>query len=119
MKVTSFRPRDPLIRDDTVLNSVRPISNLSELYGQVAEYNLQNMEFRVRRMHDHIKKTMRDGATDVMGLKAFFAEEIRILSHLQHEIVEENKVQKGVILQELINAERSSISRRAKRARKH
>lgn len=120
--MTSFRPRDPLIRDDTVLNTVRPISNLSELYGQVAEYNLENMGFRVRRMHAHVKKTMKNGATDVSGLKEFLAEEIRILSHLQQEIVEEKKVQKGKILNEVINAakeeENGVVPRRSKKARK-
>lgn len=122
MKVTSFRPRDPLVRDDTVLNTVRPISNLSDLYGQVAEYNLENMGFRIRRMHDHIKKTMKDGATDVKGLKAFLAEEIRILNHLQTEIVDEDKVKKGALLEVCKAASKdlgTNVVRRAKRARRH
>jgi len=118
--VTSFRPRDPLVRDDTVLNTVRPVSNLSELYGQVAEYQLENMGFRVRRMQEHVKKTRRDGATDVKGLKAFLAEEIRILNHLQAEIVED--VKKGAVLIEVKNEAKEDAalaSRRAKRVRKY
>lgn len=120
LQVTSFRPRDPLVRDDTVLNTVRPVSNLSELYGQVAEYQLENMGFRVRRMQEHVKKTRRDGATDVKGLKAFLAEEIRILNHLQAEIVED--VKKGAVLIEVKNEAKEDAalaSRRAKRVRKY
>ena len=46
--VTSFRPRNYQERDDTVLTTVRPISNLHDLYGQFAEYRLEIMEERVR-----------------------------------------------------------------------
>lgn len=73
-------------------------------------------------MHDHVKKTMKEGATDIKGLKAFFAEEMRILSHLQKEIVDESKVQKGAVLSEILNAAKEEcfpVSRRSKRARKY
>lgn len=36
--VTSFRPRTPIIHGDIVLNTVRPVSKLPDLYGQVMEY---------------------------------------------------------------------------------
>lgn len=70
-------------------------------------------------MHDHIKKTMKDGATDVKGLKAFLAEEIRILSHLQKEIVDEDKVQRGAIFNAVKEEGTAAVLRRAKRARRH
>ena len=46
--VTSFRPRDPLAMDTTVLTNVRGISDVSTLYFQYAEYRMQNLEERVR-----------------------------------------------------------------------
>ena len=93
--VTSFRPRSPRIRDDTVLTTVRPISNLSDLYGQAAEYQLENSEARIRNMLKNIRDSMKAGATDVKAIKSFLEFEIKVLSHLNDEIVEEDKVQKG------------------------
>lgn len=93
--VTSFRPRSPRIRDDTVLTTVRPISNLSDLYGQTVEYQLENAEARIRNMLRNIRDSMKAGATDVEAIKSFLEFEIKTLSHLNKEIVEEDKVQKG------------------------
>jgi hypothetical protein len=93
--VTSFRPRSPRIRDDTVLTTVRPISNLSDLYGQTVEYQLENAEARIRNMLKNIRDSMKAGATDVEAIKSFLEFEIKTLSHLNKEIVEEDKVQKG------------------------
>jgi hypothetical protein len=93
--VTSFRPRSPRIRDDTVLTTVRPISNLSDLYGQTVEYHLENAEARIRNMLKNIRDSMKAGATDVEAIKSFLEFEIKTLSHLNKEIVEEDKVQKG------------------------
>ena len=39
--VTSFRPKSALKRDDSVLNSVRAVSNLPELYYQFASYRME------------------------------------------------------------------------------
>jgi hypothetical protein len=93
--VTSFRPRSPRIRDDTVLTTVRPISNLSDLYGQTVEYQLENAETRIRHMLRNIRDSMKAGATDVKSIKSFLDFEIQTLSHLNEEIVEEDKVRKG------------------------
>lgn len=93
--VTSFRPRSPFIRDDTVLNTVRPISELSDLYGQTAEYQLENMEARVRDMIKSVREGMKANATDVGRLKAFLNFEMKALEKLDREIVEESLVVKG------------------------
>jgi hypothetical protein len=34
-QVTSFRAKDPIIRDDSVLTTIRPVANLNELYYEV------------------------------------------------------------------------------------
>lgn len=94
--VTSFRPRSPRIRDDSVLTTVRPISNLSDLYGQAVEYQLENAEARIRTMLKQVRDSMKAGATNVHAIKSFLDFEIKTLSHLNEEIVEEDKVQKGI-----------------------
>ena len=93
--VTSFRPRCPTMRDDTVLTTVRPISNLSDLYGQTMEYQLENAESRIREMLKKVRDGMKAGATDVRSIKSFLDFEVNTLSHLNTEIVEESMVQMG------------------------
>ncbi|KAL2064752.1 hypothetical protein VTL71DRAFT_3890 [Oculimacula yallundae] len=95
--VTSFRPRSPRIRDDTVLNTVRPISNLSDLYGQTVEYNLENAESRIRHMLKNVRDSMKAGSTDVQSIKSFLEFEIKTLMHLDKEIVDEKLVKKGAL----------------------
>lgn len=94
--VTSFRPRSAGIRDDTILSTVRPISNLSDLYGQTIEYQLENAETRIRQMLKNVRESMKAGATDVQSIKAFLDFEIKTMSHLQDEIVDEALVVKGL-----------------------
>ncbi|TVY80386.1 hypothetical protein LSUE1_G003412 [Lachnellula suecica] len=93
--VTSFRPRNPHVRDDTVLTTVRPISSLSDLYGQAMEYQLENAETRIRGMLKKVRDSMKAGATDVRSIKSFLDFEIKTMEALDHEIVDENMVQKG------------------------
>jgi hypothetical protein len=93
--VTSFRPRSPRVRDDTVLNTVRPISNLSDLYGQTIEYSLENAEARIRQMIRQNRDAMKAGSTDVPSIKAFLEFEIAALSRLNREIVDPSMVQMG------------------------
>lgn len=103
--VTSFRAKSPLAKDDTVLNTVRPISHLPDLYGQVIEYQLENMEARLRRMLKKVRSDMKAGVTDVTAYKNHFQFEIEALSHLNREIVPEHQVRKGHLADD-IEAER-------------
>ena len=96
--VTSFRPRCPTIRDDTVLTTVRAVSNLEELYFQFGEYRLEILEERIRQQ----LKTMRDHKRalkklDTRKLKKFLNEQEHFLSHMNKEIVENEAVTMGVI----------------------
>lgn len=108
--VTSFRPRSPRVRDDTVLNTVRPISNLSDLYGQTLEYTLENAEARIRQMIKENREAMKAGITDVPSIKAFLDFEIAALSRLNGEIVDPSMVQKGSVKD--ICAEAASAKRK-------
>jgi len=95
--VTSYRPRSPFVKDDTVLNTVRPISNLSDLYAQVAEYQLENTEARIRNILKVVRESNRAGATNVKAIKDFLDYEIKALAHLNEEIVPEDQVVKGAV----------------------
>jgi hypothetical protein len=115
--VTSFRPRDPLIRDDTVLNTVRPISHLPDLYSQVEDYQLENLKARIDIELAKLRADIKSSTYDCKRFKAFTGEAIRILQHLDHEIVDEEHVKKGS-LAEVLEAERASDAARIAAASK-
>lgn len=94
--VTSFRPRSPYQRDDTVLTTVRPISNLSELYFQFSEYRLEILEERIRSELRLLRETHRSGKKmDTRKLKRFLKEQESFLAHMNQEMIEDVKM--GVI----------------------
>jgi hypothetical protein len=52
--VTSFRPKDPMLVDDSSLVNVRNKSQLSEIYYQWATYRLRNLAKRIDGLVDDI-----------------------------------------------------------------
>ena len=96
--VTSFRPRSPHVPDDTVLTTVRPISNLSELYYDFGEYRLEILEERIRVRLKQLRDRRRAGKkVDTAAIKKFLVEQEAFLKHTNQEIVEEDKVMVGHI----------------------
>ncbi|KAN0075728.1 hypothetical protein V8E54_006998 [Elaphomyces granulatus] len=96
--VTSFRPRSSLAKDDTVLTTVRPISDLSELYHQFAEYRFEILQDRFRQIEREIRDRKRARRCfNTIDVKQFIREQIEFLQHMDKEIVEDDKVQRGVI----------------------
>ena len=96
--VTSFRPRCPSVRDDTVLTTVRAISDLSALYLQFSEYRLEILEERVRNQLKALREAERGGKrTNVRSLKDFLKEQETFLAHMNREIIEEERVKMGNI----------------------
>lgn len=96
--VTSFRPRSPHAPDDTVLTTVRGISDLSQLYYEFGEYRLQMLEERVRAQ----LKLLREGhaagkKTSTRALKRFLDEQQQFIKRTNEEIVEDDKVVLGHI----------------------
>ena len=96
--VTSFRPKSPFLRDDSVLTSVRPISDLSELYFEFAEYRLAMLEERVRTQ----LKVIRNGREaskkfNTQAFKKFLTEQAAFIEHTFNELVDDEKVQKGYV----------------------
>jgi hypothetical protein len=94
--VTSFRPRSAFIKDDTVLTTVRSISDLNELYSQYAEYRLEMLEERVRAHLKQIRDRKRAlRGFDTVATKAFIAEQKDFLDSMLKEMIDDDKVTKG------------------------
>ncbi|KAI1429979.1 hypothetical protein F5Y12DRAFT_215067 [Xylaria sp. FL1777] len=116
--VTSFRPRDPLQKDDTVLTTVRPISNINDLYNQFAEYRLQILEERIRVQLKEIRDLSAAGRrVATKKLKSFFEEQEKFLAHMNREMVDDDNVVVGNIQQDHITSKSSSESRKRQRLR--
>ena len=116
--VTSFRPRSAHVQDDTVLSTVRSISNLPELYFQYSEYRLEIMEERIRAHLKEIRDRKRAGRVfNTAATKRFIAVQEEFLAVMSREIVDEDKVTKGFTAAEdhLLSADLKSKSN--KRAR--
>lgn len=94
--VTSFRPKSPFTKDDTVLTTVRAISDLSELYSQYAEYRLEMLEERVRAHLKQVReqKKARRGF-NTAATKMFIAEQKAFLDSMLAQMVDEDKVTIG------------------------
>jgi len=95
--VTSFRPKSALLKDDSVLTTVRPISDLSELYYDFAEYRLEIMAERIQNARKEMNARRKRKKFDTLGHKKFLEESIAFLEHMDNEIVEDSKVIPGYI----------------------
>lgn len=96
--VTSFRPRNPHLADDSVLTTVRPISNLPQLYYEFGEYRLAMLEERLRTQLRVLRHNQAAGKKlDTKAFKLFLEEQERFLQRTNEEIVEEGKVQVGYV----------------------
>lgn len=99
--VTSYRPRSPHVRDDTVLTTVRPISDLDTLYFQFAKYRLEMLEERVRaQLRELVDAKTAGRAIATRKLKAFLTEQERFLAHTNKEMVDEDEVEAGAVAEE-------------------
>lgn len=96
--VTSFRPRNCSLPDDTVLTTVRPISNLSELYFQYSEYRMEILEQRIRDQLRALRETQRAGRKlNVTRFKKFLQQQVEFLAHMSKELIDDQLVVKGEI----------------------
>ncbi|KAL7266915.1 hypothetical protein RUND412_010519 [Rhizina undulata] len=87
--VTSFRPKDPTIEEDSALMTVRPVSDLNELYNQWAEYRLEIVEERCRHLVKKLREKKRFGRKfDVDGVKAQLKDLQKFLEQTESEIVD-------------------------------
>ena len=96
--VTSFRPKCHTFKDDTVLTTVRPISDLSELYYQFTEYRLEILEERIRAQRKAMRENESRGKkVNTKTLKEFLSEQETFLAHMNREMVDDGLVTKGCI----------------------
>lgn len=94
--VTSFRPRSPSIRDETVLTGSRPISNWSELYTQWSEYRLELVEERIRaKLKSERQRELAKRPFDVAGVRKFLREQISYLETTANELIEMDDIDDG------------------------
>lgn len=71
-----FKARDALVLDSTVLTTVRPISDLNELYFQWTEYRVEVLQDRLRAMRKELEAQHRAGRpTDKERIKAFLKQQ--------------------------------------------
>ncbi|GAD98222.1 hypothetical protein NECHADRAFT_17752 [Paecilomyces variotii No. 5] len=83
--VTSFRPRSPLLLDDSTCMNVRTKSCLSELYYQWTEYRLRLLSERFQHEADHLRRRYADAVrrTDPDGLPGHCLEETVNLDYMK------------------------------------
>ncbi|KAK0381004.1 hypothetical protein CLIM01_01580 [Colletotrichum limetticola] len=87
--ITSFRPRDPCIKDDSVLTSIRPISEHSELYYQWAKYRIEVLQERLKAIHGILEEIHQaKKPIDVGAVKRLLAQQEDYIAITNREIVE-------------------------------
>ena len=96
--VTSFRPKCPFAADDSILRTVRPVSNLQELYSQFVDYRLHILEQRLKHQRDMVRKRIASqNSFDLKDFKAFIVRQERFLADTRLELVDEAEVTAGEI----------------------
>lgn len=96
--MTSFRPRSAAIKDETVLTTVRGISDLKELYHQYTEYRFEILQDRIRDMERKMRDRKRANRPfDTKATKGFMRELIEFLETMDREMVSDEYVQMGYI----------------------
>lgn len=94
--VTSFKAKDPLVKDDSNLNTTRGISDVAELYYEFGEYRLEMLEERVRAKLKAIRKHHQAGKKfDERSFKAFLKQQTAFLEATDTEILEYEHVVAG------------------------
>lgn len=87
--VTAFRPRDASLLDSSVLTTIRPISDPSELFFQWTEYRMEVLQERLRRMLKSLDdQHLASKPTDIKGIKNFLKEQEEWLCNTNREIIE-------------------------------
>lgn len=115
--VTSFRPKSAFIKDDTVLTTVRSISDLSELYSQYAEYRLEVLEERTRAHLRQVRDRKRAGrGFHTASTKAWITEQKKFLESMLREMVDDDQVVKGYtdVTHSLSEASKADLQKRAR-----
>jgi hypothetical protein len=85
--VTSYRPRNPLCKDESVLTTVAGISRKHELYQEWTDYRLDNVIKRLQVLRQELKNNRESGSEefDVTKLGEYLSEQEAYLrnTHVQ------------------------------------
>jgi hypothetical protein len=96
--VTSFRPKSALLKDDTVLRTVRGVSDLDELYNDFTEYRLMLLEEQVRHERQRIQAARKAGEHFATTAHKDFLKHVSAFSEQSsRELVDQNEVRRGYI----------------------
>lgn len=117
--VTSFRPKDPSVPEDSILTTIRPVSDLRELYNQWTEYRIEIVEERCRRLVKKVRGGKRVGRDfDVEGVKAEIEELKNFLERTSDQLVgKEDCVSDQKVDKEEFDKTEEELCRNRKRAR--
>jgi hypothetical protein len=86
--ITAFRPKDPLMKDTSVLTTIRPISDHSELYYQWTKYRVEVLQERLKAMLATMERENRaQKPTDKARVKAYLREQEEWLAGTDREII--------------------------------
>ena len=81
-----------------MLTTVRPISDLSELYFQFSEYRLEILEERIRNQLSIVRESYRGSKKfDTKAMKEFLTEQEDFIRHMDQQIIPNELVKKGEI----------------------
>jgi hypothetical protein len=96
--VTSWRPRSPFVKDDSTLRTVRPVSDLNELYFDFTKYRLDIMKQRLEHTLATMCANRQAGKKfDTPGLKTCLDESVEFLVRTRNELVAEDEVRMGFV----------------------
>ena len=88
--VTCFRPKSPLVRDETVLTGVRGISHKSEMYTQYTEYRLEILEERIRaKAKEERQREIAKKLFDTVAMRMWLVEQKEFLEAMICEVTDE------------------------------
>lgn len=87
--ITSFRPKCPLAKDESVLTGVRGISGLNDLYSDFTIYRLGILEEHIRdRLTKEKQQVLEAKSFETQDLKECLAEQKRYLEATIAELIE-------------------------------
>lgn len=85
--VTSFRPKPPFMKDESILTGIRGISPLTEIYSQYTQYRLEILEERIRaRLKKEQRREIAKPPFDVPNIRAFLTEKKDFLEAMVEEL---------------------------------
>lgn len=87
--ITSFRPKSPFVKNESVLTGVRPISNVSELYTQYTGYRIETLQERFRAFQkQELRRDQANRPFDPAAAKKFLTEQKEFLESTIAELLE-------------------------------